>query len=81
MPADYSNIVDPYFDAMCEEQQPPSFEDDVRGLVRMACRVLRDIGPKHRYYQLFSDAIANVEAWDDNNDPQANGWVGSDGRP
>ena len=71
---------DPYFEAMCESQQP-YFEDDVRSLVRMARRVLKDIGPTHKYYRLFSDSIAAVEAWGERDDPVQNGWVGKDGTP
>ncbi len=59
----------------------PIFEDDVRALVKIAIILLKEIGPKNGHFQRLSDAIANVETWDQSDDPIENGWVGSDGRP
>lgn len=58
-----------------------TFDDSVRCLLREVNRVLRELGPSHRLYQQLQDAAANVEEWQQSDDPRENGWVGNDGLP
>ncbi len=61
----------------------PTFEDAVHSLLKVVNRVLKDIpfAGRGKLYQDLQDAAANVEAFEQNDDPRANGWVGCDGLP
>ncbi len=58
-----------------------TFEEAVAALVKISTKVLREFGYGHRYFRQLQDAIAEVEAFDQTDDPRENGWVGSDGLP
>lgn len=59
----------------------PEFYDDVKELVRTASAALKKLPYRSHEYDQLSEAIANVEAWGESDDPVQNGWVGSNGRP
>lgn len=65
----------------CNPELEPSFEDCVHSLLKVVNRVLKDIGPNHKLHAQLQEAAANVEAFEQNDDPRANGWVGCDGLP
>lgn len=60
---------------------PPTIYDAAFRLVKVAWRVCKELGPQHPLYAQLTEAAADVEAFDQTDDPRQNGWVGSDGRP
>ncbi len=61
--------------------EAPAFEDAAISLLKVVNRLLRTLDRAHPLYQQLYDAAANVEAFEQNDDPIRNGWLGSDGLP
>lgn len=56
-------------------------EDAVKRLAKVAYRALSRLDPADPVHDELKDAIDGVDFLFQSDDPQHNGWVGSDGRP